>query len=355
MADAGARVSKMAMCCISVTTSPESPNSLLSEKTCEGEAGCLATVAWHLRLIRIPFPFPILRRLLLSAPNLVILSLHRIPHSGYFLPEAMTTCLSSLTRLKQLCIGFESPRSRPPREGRHPPPTRSILPALTKLRFIGVSKYLEDLVTRIDAFLLNHLDITFFNQLIFDTPQLVRFMSRTPKLKAYDEARVIFSDSHTTIALPGRDNQLKLGISCRQSDWQLSSLVQVFTSSFPQALILTVERLCILEYESSQPCWQDDIEHNQWFELFHPFTTVKNLYLSRDFLPRIVPILQELAGEKVTEVLPNLQRIFLRDLLESEFVPEAMRRFIAARQLSSRLIAISYWNGWSTIDDIDDR
>jgi hypothetical protein len=46
-ADTGARVSNMAICCISVTTSPESPNSLLSGKTCEGEAGCLATAAYN--------------------------------------------------------------------------------------------------------------------------------------------------------------------------------------------------------------------------------------------------------------------------------------------------------------------
>jgi hypothetical protein len=49
MADAGARVLKMAICCRSVTTSPESPNSLQSGNTCEGEAGCLATVAYNYR------------------------------------------------------------------------------------------------------------------------------------------------------------------------------------------------------------------------------------------------------------------------------------------------------------------
>ena len=39
-------VSKLAICCIWVATSPESPNSLLRGNTCEGEAGCLATVAY---------------------------------------------------------------------------------------------------------------------------------------------------------------------------------------------------------------------------------------------------------------------------------------------------------------------
>jgi hypothetical protein len=40
----------------------------------------------HLSL-RIPFPFPVLRKLLLSVSNLVVLSLHNIPHSGSFYPR----------------------------------------------------------------------------------------------------------------------------------------------------------------------------------------------------------------------------------------------------------------------------
>ena len=40
----------------------------------------------HLRLCHIPFPFPVLRKLLLSAPNLIKLVLRDIPHSGYVSP-----------------------------------------------------------------------------------------------------------------------------------------------------------------------------------------------------------------------------------------------------------------------------
>jgi hypothetical protein len=29
--------------------------------------------------------------------------------------------------------------------------------------------------------------------------------------------------------------------------------------------------------------WQDDIESSQWLELLHPFTAVKDLYISREF------------------------------------------------------------------------
>jgi hypothetical protein len=91
---------------------------------------------------------------------------------------------------------------------------------------------------------------------------------------------------------------------------------------------------------------------NGWNFFIH--LPLKNLYLSREFIPRIVPTLQELVGERVTEVLPNLHSIFLNDPQESMFVPEAKRQFIAARQLSSRPIAISQWNKWPTIYDTDD-
>jgi hypothetical protein len=151
---------------------------------------------------------------------------------------------------------------------------------------------------------------------------------------AYDEAHVIFSNSHAKTALRGRDNLgPELAISCRRSDWQLSSLEQVCTSSIPQAVISMLEHLYILGDVHWRPPWQDDSENNQWLAFFHSFATVKNLYLSREFVPRILPTLQELVGERVTEVLPNLQSIFLED----------EGQFIAAQQLSSRPIAISYW------------
>ena len=139
----------------------------------------------HLDLAAVPLPSPVLRKLLLSAPNLLTLNLHGIPHSCYFSPEALVTCLSAFTRLDQLHFGFKSRRSRPPREGRHPPPTRSFLPALTDFWFFGVSEYFDDLVSRIDVPLLNGLYIAFFDH-IFDTPQLSQFLSRTPNLKSYN-------------------------------------------------------------------------------------------------------------------------------------------------------------------------
>ena len=108
--------------------------------------------------------------------------------------------------------------------------------------------------------------------------------------------------------------------------------------------------LYILDHTYWRPLWQDDVEDDQWLELLHPFTAVKNLYLSREFVPRIAPTLQRLVGERVTEVLPNLENILVEDFHESGSVPEVMQQFIAARQLSSHPIATSHWikkDGWS--------
>jgi hypothetical protein len=295
-------------------------------------------------------PFPGLTNFLLSATHLVDLCLEGIPDSGYISPEAMVTGLSVLTSLEKLSIKFKSPRSRPDPNSRRPPPlTRTFLPVLTRLWFKGVSEYLEDLVARIDAPLLHNLDITFFHQLTFNTPQLTQFIGRTPKFKTH-EARVVFSDLDVLVDLPqASEGALDLRVRCRQSDWQLSSLAQVCSSSFPLVNVPAVEGLYIFEVGFCHWHWQDDIENSQWLEVLHPFTAVKDLYISQIFTPRVVPALLELVGETVTEVLPALQTVFFEEPLPLGF-QEEIGKFVAARQLAGHPIAVSRWDrSWNRL------
>ena len=302
-------------------------------------------------LVLFSIPFPGLPRLLLSATHLVYLNLSFIPHPGYISPETMVTCLSALTSLKTLRFGFKFPRSFPDRKRRRPPPpTRTLLPVLTDLKFYGVSEYLEDFVARIDAPLLDKLHILFFHQLLFDTLHLTQFVSRTPKLKAYNEARVKFTRTIVWVTLTQSSNgMISLGIKCRESDWQLSSVAQLCRSFFDQALVPMAEHLYISEYVFSkvfptdEPNWPDDIESDQWVELLHQFPAAKGLYISQEFEPHIAPTLQELVGGRVTEVLPALETLFLQETLPSGPVREAIGRFVAARQLTSHPIALSSW------------
>ena len=280
-------------------------------------------------------PFPGLPKLLLSATHLVTLHLFGIPHSGYFSPEAIITSLSASTSLETLKIKFKSPQSRPDRR-RHPPSLiRILLPALTYFEFKGAGEYLDDFVARIDAPLLDNLHINFFHQLILDTPQLTQFISRTPML--YDETHVEFSDRRVWVSTA--DEALTLEISCRQSDWQFSSLAQVCGSVFTPA----IEYLYIREDREYPPSWQDDIETDQWLELLHRLTAVKDLYISQEFTPRIAPTLQELVGGRVTEVLPALQTLFLEEAPPPGPVQETIEKFVAARQLAGHPIAVSLW------------
>jgi hypothetical protein len=293
-------------------------------------------------------PFPALPKILSSAADLVYMRLSKIPHSGYISPSAMVTCLSALTRLKSLVLGFKSPRSRPDRTSQlSPRRTRTILPALTYLRFRGVTEYLEDLVTQIDAPLLRDISITFFNQLIFHILQLPKFLCRTETFTVLDQARVSFYEQFITVELfqqtGANSARIELSISCRKLDWQLSSLVQVCNSTLPT--FSTLEHLSLHAYIYYGPALvpeQDGIENTQWLDVLRPFINVKDLQLSETVAPCVAPALQELTGERVTEVLPTLQNLFVHDLDASRPVEKGIRQFVAARQFSGHPVAIHY-------------
>jgi hypothetical protein len=292
-------------------------------------------------------PFPALPKLLLSATDLVRLTLRNIPHSGYFSPERIVTCLTVMANLKSLSIEFESPLSRPDPRQRLPSPwRRAVLPALTRFEFQGVSDYLEDVVAWVDAPLLDSIWITFFHQLIFDIPQLSRFMERTRRFEALNEVHVDFDYHGVQVGnLPQTrtfDEKSRLRISCTELDWQLSSLAQVVALSFFPPIL--VEHLYIYgpRYLLSQ--WQDENENTQWLEVFHRFTSVKNLYVCKEFAQCIALALQELVGEIMMEALPALESLFLEELQPSGPVQEAIGQFVAARQLSGHPVAISDWD-----------
>jgi len=163
---------------------------------------------------------------------------------------------------------------------------------------------------------------------------------------ACDEAHVQFDDSTASVSLRYRtSSHLLISISCREPDWQLSSIEQVCNSSLSSPS--TVEDLYVereprdLRYYSD-PGWKyDTIPNTLWLQLLLPFTAVKNLYLSREFALDIAAALQELVGGRITEVLPSLQTIFVEWFFGS--IQVKIGQFLAARQLSGHPVAISDW------------
>ena len=301
-------------------------------------------------------PFPALPNLLLSATELHSLELFKIPRSGYIPPQSMVDCLSAMTRLE--CLVLEFPRSGPSQASLPPPPpTRTVLPALTYLWFQGKCAYLEDLVARIDAPLLNNLSMTFFNQRTFNIPHLCNFMSRTNQLRSPCRADVVFYNYGSIVVklYQGLDSRivqdpiLQLQVLRQESDWRLSSLAQLCDSVL--SYLSTLDRLDIRWGLRQEPRTLDDMGNIQWRELFRPFAAVKKLHIAEPLGLCVLSALRKLAGHTETDVLPALQDIFLEDLQDlfrkeppSRLLQEAVQQFIAAKQLSGHAVTSHEWD-----------
>ena len=193
-------------------------------------------------------------------------------------------------------------------------------------------------------YLIGVLYITFFNQIDFDIPRLAQFINCTPALRALDEAHVEFYNdfAHVELSASSSTPNLTIVTSCREPDWQLSFIEQVCNSSLDP--IYMVEDFYI-KPRYSRTVWKiDAIEKTLWLRLLLPFTAVKNLYLFKEFAPGIVAALQDLVGDRIAEVLPSLQNIFVKGLEPSGLFQENIERFVAARRLSGYPIAISDWD-----------
>ncbi|KAH9980488.1 hypothetical protein BJV74DRAFT_103270 [Russula compacta] len=310
----------------------------------------------RLRTLRLDcIPFPALPNLLLSARHLVKLRLWRIPKNGYVSPEAMVVCLSALTSLGSLTIGFQSPRSRPDNDttNRRPPRlTRAALPALTEFSFYGASEYIDDLAARIDTPLLQCLHLSFFNQLIFDLPRLAQFVGRAENFALLDRSKVVFGRDGVEMIFDSpvghRELWLSLRVACRELDWQISSMAQL--CSLPSRHLCHVDELRIHGHgihssgpgihSSWQSEWHEDLDPTQWLELFHPFIALQSLHVSGNLGELVASALQELRGESTTEVLPALRSLFFE---ASRCVWKPIEGFLAMRRSSDHPVDF-FWD-----------
>ena len=285
--------------------------------------------------------FPGLPTFLLSATDLSSLSLYCISRAGYISPEAIATGLSPLTRLTNLLIQFEFAASRLDLRDTPPPPLICvILPALINITFQGDNEYLEDFIARIDTPLLNYLNISFFDRVVFDIPQLLQFLTHTGMTKSYNRTGVVFGGdcvefSHRPLEGTNTPGSLILGILLRGIDQQVSCITKICSQySF---LLPGVEQLDI--YHRSI-CWQVDSDETLWLEFFRPFTAVRTLRISCHPQSSIMRALQELT---TIEVLPALDGLYLEDYQPSGPGQKAIEPLIVARQYSDHPVAVYRW------------
>ena len=305
--------------------------------------------AQHLRSCDLwAVEFPGIWKLLSTSNHLVTLNLWYIPHSMSAPPERMATHLSTMPNLESLSIVFRPPQSlrswpdQPIR--RHLSPlTRVVLPSLTKFWFQAMGWYIEDFVSRIDVPLLNKVGITFFDQPAFNTPQLHGFFGRIERFKAHSQGSVVFGGSSIEFELKPGSFSCELAILCEGIGRQISSMVQLCGSSLH--VPSTLKRLDVCKSQIGPVLYE--VETPQWLDLFHPFAGLEDLHIGRGLVLHYALALRELAGERVTEVLPALQNLFIEGLEPSGPIQEALGRFVAARQLSGLPVTVHSWDGQS--------
>ena len=188
--------------------------------------------------------------------------------------------------------------------------THTTLPNLRYLSFVGVTSYLEALLSHMNVPLLETLRITFFNQLSFSVPHLRQFAATTENLRSgsvrflfYNKAVVVFMCPPVNARVP----TLSIDVRCDHLDWQVSSMAQIF--NVPSPLFSTVADLT-LDYRSNKLSseWHNQADHTKWRELLRSFRNVKTLRVHDGLFEEVSRCLA-LDGEPASEVLPELKTL----------------------------------------------
>ncbi|KAH9018083.1 hypothetical protein EDB84DRAFT_1520212 [Lactarius hengduanensis] len=216
-----------------------------------------------------------------------------------------------MTQLQSLSLHFLSPPSRRDHSGVPPQlGTPVVLPTLSHLKFRGTSKYLNSLLAGIDAPCLGDIDITFFNQLTFDTSQLGKFIDRTDIQKLHRRADIITSKRAISIsfAQPGAPTRFGLHVLCEQLDWQLFCMTQI--CSHFSSFLLSVGDIRI---NAARPLsGQDDVDGERWLELIRLFGGARTFRVAGDLAPDVVRALGP-ANRVLEAVLPSLRNLYVQD------------------------------------------
>jgi hypothetical protein len=327
-----------------------------------GSAPCLQELTF------CSISFPSLPRLLSSTSDLTSLHLIDIPDSGYIRPKTMARSLSALPKLTTLSIDFDPSaphfdRLRSQQSDRPVPSrTRSVLPALTYLELSGVTEYLEALLTRIDAPLLNGFKIQFVQQpdyvdfldpepeLAIDIPQTVQFFgllewfrpsTLTLKFDPQSANFLRFSSSTTSNSASPHSLAGSWHIKCRNLDRQVIALTQMCSQISP--CLSSVQSL-IIELDGFR--WRlwprlGDMDPTIWLPLFHLFPSVQSLQIPDKLVPFIAVALQGLRAESAAEVFPSLHSLSVVGKKSDDDAHQGIQSFIIARQQSNHPVALS--------------
>jgi hypothetical protein len=281
----------------------------------------------------------ILPKLLLSATHLVKLVLYFIPHSGYIPPEAMATSLCvDQPRVTSPSFSIPTPTSPFPRKPTFASASaHTLYPPQSHQNSIqrGQRIFGGDLgpdrcpsTQRIAYSLLrsNHIRHT----------TTLPVISRRPTLRAPEMGYIAFNSTASIVKFPSQTSDygvLSMQIPCTAPEWQLSSLEQVCTSSFH------VGSLYIFGDRRNPPRWQNDVENTTWLELLRPVRRCEEFLPMRGIFTLYCARSARTCWGKNDRSFSRPGEYFLEGV--SGLLHEGIKRFVAARRLSSHPVAVS--------------
>jgi hypothetical protein len=297
----------------------------------------------HLRHIVLEgFALPIGSRLLTPDVGLVTLCLFMDRPSTYFYPNTLLRWLSFLPHLETLDIGFTFPVTNRDveRQLMHTPIMTPItLPNLHYFGFQGVSTYVEALVHRITAPLLEKINIGFFNQLTYSVPHLLQFMNAAGNFR-FDSANFKFYREQVYVVVYPRGeaemHPLSIRVGCQHLDWQASSLAQI-SNSLSQVFSVVEHFTLERGVASWPPEERNEVDRAEWRKIFRSFGNVKTLRVEDELVKELSRSLRLDDGELPLELLPELQELTYS---WSGDAGDSFTSFIDARQNSGRPVTL---------------
>jgi hypothetical protein len=263
----------------------------------------------HLTLMS--FAFPIIPPFLATVVGLITLSLQNLPPSAYSYPDDLLQQLSSLPQLETLALTFKSPipsRDLGTQLSLRPITTKVTLSNLRWLWYGGVSTYLEAILSRLTIPRLEWLQITFFHQLHFFMPNVLKLAENL----TFGSAEFQFLDDVLRVLVyPLKRAAIytfAIQISSRHLDWQVASAIQIFSRMRPA---LSTVKYLRLEFRRSNTSLDANNEagRTQWRELLGTFNNVSTLRVNVDYLGQISRALQVDKGELPSELFSNLKEL----------------------------------------------
>jgi hypothetical protein len=286
--------------------------------------------------------------------NLVSLSLgsNFLAGERFPSPEALVAALSATTRLRLLSLREDSSVPYPEQgSAQSPPQDLTGLPILTTLGFRGSVEYLEDLVSRIRAPLVEQLtvSVSFSQRRAIEVPQLSEFISRTKELSSIPFRTCIGLSSRQLSIEHGfkdpspqwkHEEEIFLDLECHHDSWEMSQVVHICRQS--SLLISCSRRLDVSVSELGSHFWLDSIS---WLQFLGPFNGVEILgvcHLADVCLCRTPKPLVQSTAEMVLEAFPALHILEKCDCPNStECIPKL---FVAACERAGRPLKV--YCGW---------